>query len=80
MPKTPNQVSAADFKAKCLKLMDAVEQERIQVIITKRGRPVAKLVPCDDRPPAAFGAMAGTGTIVGDIVAPIDVNWNAEHE
>ncbi len=78
MPKTPHEISAAEFKAKCLKLMDSVEHERVQVIITKRGRPVAKLVPYDEKPVSIFGAMAGTGTIAGDIISPIDVTWNAQ--
>ena len=76
----PQEISAAEFKAKCLKLMDVVEHERIQVVITKRGRPVAKLVPYNEKPRSAFGFMAGTLTIDGDIISPIDVVWNAEHE
>lgn len=80
MAKTPKQISAADFKSKCLKLMDSVEHERIQVIITKRGRPVAKLVPYDEEPPSVFGFMAGTGSITGDIMLPLDEKWNAEHD
>jgi prevent-host-death family protein len=80
MSEIPNQISAADFKAKCLKLMDSVERDRIQVIITKRGRPVARLVPYEENPPSLFGFMAGTGTISGDIVASLDETWHAEHE
>jgi len=80
MNKTPRTFSAANFKAKCLKIMDSVEKERVQVIITKRGRPVAKLVPYDEKPPSVFGYMAGTVEICGDIVTPIDVRWDAEHE
>jgi prevent-host-death family protein len=80
MSQNPQEISAADFKAKCLKLMDTVESERTQVVITKRGRPIAKLVPYDETPPSIFGFMAGTATIVGDILAPLDVVWNAEHE
>lgn len=75
-----NKISAAEFKAKCLKIMDTVEKERIQVIITKRGKPVAKLVPFDEKPPSVFGYLAGSGTITGDIIGPIDVNWEAEHD
>lgn len=74
------EISAADFKAKCLKLMDSVEHDRTEVIITKRGRPVAKLVPYDESPPSVFGFMSGTATIQGDILAPIDVSWDAEHD
>jgi prevent-host-death family protein len=80
MTLVPQSISAAEFKATCLKLMDAVEHERTQIVITKRGRPVAKLVPYNEKPPSVFGFMAGTGTIDGDIISPIDVDWNAENE
>ena len=80
MSQAPQEISAAEFKAKCLKLMDSIEHERTHIVITKRGRPVAKLVPYDDTAPPVFGYMAGTGTIYGDIIAPLDVKWNAESE
>lgn len=76
----PMEISAAEFKAKCLKLMDKVEHERTQLVITKRGRPIAKLVPYDDSPPSVFGYMAGTGTICGDIISPLNLKWNAESD
>ncbi len=78
--QTSQAISAAEFKAKCLKLMDVVERERTQVVITKRGRPVAKLVPYEETPPSVFGYMAGTASIRGDILAPLHVTWDAEHE
>src|SRR5205823_11517142 len=64
------QIPAGEFKARCLQLMDRVARTREPIIITKRGRPVAKLVPPDDpQPPAPlFGYMAGTAEIRGDIV------------
>lgn len=81
MDKTPRQVSAADFKANCLRLMDEVAQRRQPIIVTKRGKPVAKLVPADDKPIDLFGYMAGTIKIVGDIVSPIeDLEWTADAE
>jgi prevent-host-death family protein len=80
MGQTPQEISAAEFKSKCLKLMDIVERERTQIIITKRGQPVAKLVPFLETPPSIFGYMAGTATINGDILQPLDVAWNAENE
>lgn len=70
-------VAAGAFKARCLRLMDQVGRDRVSIVITKRGRPVAKLTPVDDRAPPLFGCLAGTVTIIGDIVAPIDVAWEA---
>ena len=69
-------IGAGDFKAKCLQLLDAVAAHREPLIITKRGKPVAKLVPM---PPdiQLFGAMAGSVLNETDIVASIDVEWDA---
>lgn len=71
---------AGAFKARCLRLMDQVGRDRVSIVITKHGTPVAKLTPIDDRPPPLFGCLAGTVTILGDLVAPIDVAWDAAEE
>ena len=69
-------IGAGEFKAKCLHLLDVVAQRREELIITKRGRPVAKLVPL--RPDGAlFGAMAGSVARQSDLVSPIDDPWEA---
>jgi len=75
-------VAAAEFKANCLRLIDDVAQQRQPIIITKRGKPVAKLMPVEeDRPVDLFGYMAGTAKICGDIVSPIeDVEWTGDAE
>lgn len=63
------EINAAEFKAKCLKLLDQVAATHEPLIITKRGKPVAKLVPIDeDTPESMFGYMRGTVTILGDII------------
>lgn len=69
-------IGAGDFKAKCLKLLDEVALTREPLIITKHGRPVAKLVPM---PPETelFGAMAGSVRHEGDIVSPLSNEWDA---
>ncbi len=75
------EISAAEFKARCLKLMDEVAKTRKPVIITKRGRPVAKLVAVEPEPrKPLFGCMAGTVTFEGDILSPLDVEWEADAE
>jgi prevent-host-death family protein len=74
-------VSAVDFKANCLRLMDEVVQQRRPIIITKRGKPVAKLVPVEEEPINLFGRMAGTAKICGDIISPIeDAGWTGDEE
>jgi prevent-host-death family protein len=74
-------VAAADFKANCLRLMDEVARQRRPIIITKRGKPVAKLVPVDEEPIDLFGYMAGSAKICGDIIGPIeDLEWTGDAE
>jgi len=72
------QIAAGEFKAKCLGLLDEVQRQRHEIVITKRGRPVAKLVPIVDTPASFIGSMKGTMEIVGDIVSPIGVQWEAD--
>jgi prevent-host-death family protein len=75
------RVAAAEFKANCLRLMDEVARERRPITITKRGKPVAKLVPVEEEPRDLFGYMAGTARICGDIISPIDdAGWTGDEE
>jgi prevent-host-death family protein len=64
-------MAAGEFKARCLKVMDEVERSREPVVITKKGRPVAKVVPADAAPRDVFGCLSGYLEIVGDITAPV---------
>jgi len=63
---------AGQFKARCLKVMDEVRSTREPVIITKNGRPVAKLVPAEDPSDDFLGKLSGAMKIVGDITQPIE--------
>jgi prevent-host-death family protein len=74
-------VKASEFKAKCLQLMDEVAASGEPVIVTKHGKPVARLVPADAKQPKSiFGALKGMGRITGDIISPLDVEWEAMKE
>ena len=70
-------IKASEFKAKCLKIMDEVVATSEPVEITKHGAPVARLVPARQRPKTIIGAMKGSITILGDIISPIDTEWDA---
>jgi prevent-host-death family protein len=72
----PSTISAAEFKATCLELMDSVARTGKSVVVTKRGRPVATLSPARKPWRSLFGSMKGRIKILGDIVSPIDVEWN----
>jgi len=63
-------MAAGQFKARCLKVMDEVRSTREPVVITKKGRPVAKLVPADGKPVDVFGCMRGEVEIIGDVLSP----------
>ena len=66
-------IPAGAFKARCLAIMDEVQAKRQSVVITKRGKPVAKLIPVEPEKDDIFGFMKGKGTIeiTGDIVSPV---------
>ena len=66
------------FKVHCLKVMDEVALKREPVVITKRGKPVAKLVPLSKEKDDIFGFFNGKGTIEikGDIVSPSSLPKN----
>jgi prevent-host-death family protein len=64
------QMAAGEFKARCLAVMDDVNATGEPVIITKRGVPVAKIVPVSSKKRDLFGFMAGQFEIVGDIESP----------
>ncbi len=64
-------MAAGVFKARCLQVMDQVRSTRTPVVITKRGKPVAKLVPAEEFRTTAFDSLKGTIEILGDIVSSV---------
>ena len=72
-------VAAGVFKAQCLKLMDRVAETKEPITVTKRGKPVARLVPVEPaRKRPLFGYLQGRGEVTGDIVAPTGEKWEAQ--
>ena len=72
------EIPAGEFKARCLQLMEQVRTTRRPILITKRGKPVAQLVPVDEEDSFALWSHAGTVTVQGDIIGPTGEKWNAE--
>lgn len=71
-------VNASTFKAKCLALMDQVARTGKPLLVTKKGKPIAELRPhLDARPRSPFGMHQDLVAIKGDILAPIDGEWDA---
>ena len=70
-------MNASRFKATCLEVLDQVAQSGHAVVVTKRGKPVARVVPMVNRPDRIVGAMKGEIKVHGDIISPIGVEWEA---
>lgn len=75
-PDMPARIPAGEFKAHCLRLMNEVAAEHRELVITKRGKPVAKLVPVDDEVPDSFGALRGSVIRQDDLVVPDHDSWS----
>ncbi len=73
----PQTIKASEFKAKCLALMDEVARTGKCVVITKNGKPVADLVPHRAAKKSPLGIWKGRIIIKGDIISPLDVEWEA---
>jgi prevent-host-death family protein len=69
-------IPAGEFKAKCLALLDEVAKRGETLVVTKRGKPVAKLVPFDDQ--ASTRDLIGSVIAEGDLLSPVDEPWDAE--
>jgi prevent-host-death family protein len=71
-------MKASEFKAKCLKVMDEVAASGQSVVITKNGKAVAKLGPVTEQKRSILGLHKGQIEILGDIISPLDVEWEAD--
>lgn len=68
-------IPAGQFKARCLALLDQVAETGVSLVITKRGRPVARVVPViEQEAPDLIGSVVWEG----DIIAPVDEAWGVE--
>jgi prevent-host-death family protein len=74
-------LAAADFKARCLELMDRVRETGVEYVITKHGEPVAKLVPykAKQRTPI-FGCLKGTVLKYERPLDPLDDEWDVNRD
>ena len=72
-------IPAGEFKDRCLALMDEVNESGEEILITKHGKPVARLVPAKTAPPRMWGRYRNEIRIVGDILSPVSPaeEWDA---
>ena len=80
MPRAPRSVPAATFKSTCLGLMDEIAKTGESIVITKHGRPVARLVPIESDMPSAYGILGGTTRTLGDDIGPDPELWMHDHD
>lgn len=72
------EMAISEFKAKCLAVLESVRQTGQPVLVTRRGVPVAEIVPPTTQRREWLGAARGTGRILGDVIAPAadEADWN----
>ena len=79
-PLYVREVAASDLKNSWHEYLERVVQGREEVVVTRYGKPIARLIPVEDEGETGgiFGALAGTVTVVGDIIGPIEEEWEAD--
>ncbi len=82
MPKKlPKSIAISEFKATCLAVLEQVRQTGTPIVVTRRGKPIAEVIPpsLSSGGPTWLGAMRGTATLVGDLVTPTGdaTEWEA---
>lgn len=77
-PAGVRTIKASEFKARCFKLMDEVAEHGAEIVITKNGRPVSRLIPYRAKPDTLFGIDRGRLELLGDVDEPLDVSWETE--
>jgi len=71
-------IKASEFKAKCLSLMDDVARTGEEIVVTKNGRPVSRLVPVINRPKEIYGLHRGMWEMKDELVDPAEENWKGD--
>lgn len=74
------KIAISQFKAHCLEIIEKLQTSGQSVIITKRDKAIAKVLPMDTKKISLFGMLKNKAEIKADILEPIDEKWNAEHE
>jgi prevent-host-death family protein len=74
-------MGAGAFKTHCLAVIDEVYDRNEEITITKRGKPMARLIPiAKEKPESILGFLQGKIKIVGDIVSPITEPWEWDED
>jgi len=71
-------IKASEFKAKCLHLMDVVNETNEEIIITKNGKPVSRLLPYKKQVQSLFGLDQGHVHSCDDLIESVGSQWDVE--
>jgi prevent-host-death family protein len=71
-------IPISEFKAKCLGLLQKVNEENEVLIVTRHGKPVAEVRPCPKDLEVALQRFRGSVTYAGDLISPLDEKWEAD--
>jgi antitoxin (DNA-binding transcriptional repressor) of toxin-antitoxin stability system len=74
------KIAISQFKSHCLEIIEKLQTNGQSIIITKRDKAVAKVLPIDNKKVSLFGMLKNKAEIKANILEPIDEKWNAEHE
>ena len=85
--QTEHSIEASEFKVKCLRIIDMVNESGKEIVITKNGKPVSKLVPSSRKhyagtsldhkiPESLFGLHKGQIVSHDDLIEPLNLNWD----
>jgi antitoxin (DNA-binding transcriptional repressor) of toxin-antitoxin stability system len=76
------EVAASDMKNGWYDYLEMVSRNREEIVLTRYGKPIAMLVPYTEecQPHSLYGSMKGSMTIHGDIVSPLELDWEADDE
>ena len=74
------EISTTQFQEDCMQLIETVHQHHTEIIITKQGKPWAKLMAVDESPVSQpfLGALSGVGTTVENLLEPFEDEWECD--
>lgn len=75
--KAPRSVSATEFKAHCLALLEEVRETRQPLLVTRHGRPVVEISPYVPSNAARVNPLKGSIVFQDDLISPLKETWHS---
>lgn len=74
------KIAISQFKSHCLELIEKLQTDHQSIVITKRDKPIAKVIPFDNKKTSLFGILKDKAEIKGNIIEGINEKWEADNE